>query len=47
MQAEPGVPAPAILVEHRSGLIGEADDDLAPVGLVGSPSDESGVLAGS
>ena len=44
MEGEPGVAAPAVLVEHRPGLVGESDDDLAAVGLVGGPGDESGIL---
>ena len=44
VDGEPGVAAPAVLVEHGPGVVGESDDDLATVGLVGGAGDEPDIL---
>ena len=44
MHGEPGIATAAVLVEHSPGVVGEADDDLATVGLVRGAGDEAGLL---
>ena len=47
VRGEPGVAPTSVLVEHGASMLGEPDDDLASVGLVGGAGDEAGILRGS